>query len=683
MIQASVASAAICFLALASPSAAQAPRFSADDLPKIVRIAEPQISPDGKTIAIVVSRANLKDDRWDGELDLVDVATKQLRAVTHGRLGVASPHWSPTGDRIAFLAQDANKKAQIFVLPMNGGDASQLTTVKTSVSLLAWRPDGQALAFAAADEEVERKDEAKFEDAFEVGNNNYTERSRLQPTHLWTVATADGGLKRLTQGSWSLPSHMAPSGPPSQLAWTPNGKSLVFVKADSPITGDSDSSRLAVLDLATGALRAVTSADVQQSQPALSPDGTRVAFAHPRDGKLQNEASVYVAPLAGGPATNATHDLDRGVDLVGWTPDGHSLLIAGNEGTRTAMWVQTLGGGVTQVQLGGLNPAGPATVGANGSMAFTATDPTHPAELFYLPKPGAKPIQLTHLQTVTDGVALGRQETMKWISDKFEVDGVLTYPPGYTPGRKLPLVLYIHGGPVSASLETFTASSQILAAQGWLVFEPNYRGSNNMGNAFQSAIVHDAGAGPGRDVIAGVEVLEQRGLVDETKIAVSGWSYGGFMTSWLIGNYPEVWRTAVAGAPVTDIVDQYTLSDNNTQRGSAYGPSPYVGDNLNSYALQSPITYAWRIKAPTLIMSDVGDWRVTTTQAYKLFHALKDNKVPVSFIAYPVPGHSPADPIRARDVWRRWTAWLASHLNDGPPGTQATQQAAESSLIAP
>ncbi len=136
------------------------------------------------------------------------------------------------------------------------------------------------------------------------------------------------------------------------------------------------------------------------------------------------------------------------------------------------------------------------------------------------------------------------------------------------------------------------------------------------------------------------------------------------MTSWLIGNYPDVWRAAVAGAPVTDLVDQYTLSDNNVQRAVAYGPSPFVGaEAMKAYAAQSPITYAWRVKAPTLIMSDVGDWRVTTTQAYKLYHALKDNHVRVTFIAYPVPGHSPADPLRARDVYRRWTAWLAKYLD--------------------
>jgi dipeptidyl aminopeptidase/acylaminoacyl peptidase len=267
-------------------------------------------------------------------------------------------------------------------------------------------------------------------------------------------------------------------------------------------------------------------------------------------------------------------------------------------------------------------------------------------------------------------VELGRQETVHWTSDGLAIDGVLTYPPGYQAGKKLPLVLYIHGGPVATSRETFSAPAQVLAAQGWLVLEPNYRGSDNQGNAFQTAIFNHASSAPGRDIMAGVEALKARGIVDETRIAVSGWSYGGQMTSWMIGAYPQVWRAAVAGAPVTDLVDQYTLSDNNVLRATAYGPSPFVGDNLKAYAAESPISNAWRIKAPTLIMSDVGDWRVTTTQAYKLFHALKDNHTPVSFIAFPVNGHSPSDPIRGRDVWRRWVGWLKPYLNgDGPaPG---------------
>jgi dipeptidyl aminopeptidase/acylaminoacyl peptidase len=659
---ASALSFAALSILLAVSAQSQTRRISADDMPKVVRIGDPQFSPDGKTIAITVGRANLKEDRYDTEIDLVDVAGKQLQVMTHDRPGVGSVKWSPKGDRIAFLAEDKDKKAQIFILPVSGGESAQLTHSKTSIKLLAWKPDGTALAYAAPDEEPEKKDEARFEDAFEVGNNSYLERSRPQPTHLWLIPVAGGDAKRLTMGSWSLPNHFAPAGPPSQILFTPDGKSLIFVKADSPISGDDDSSRLQVLDLATGAIRAIAEGTTEQDDPVLSPDGTRVAFSYSRDGLARNEGAEYIAPVAGGAGTDAAFALDRAISGAAWMPDGQSLLLSGNDGTRSAIWLQLVGGQAKKVDLGGLNAAA-FDAGKDGAVAFTATDTSHAAELFYMAHLGDAPVQLTHLQTVTDGAELSKPETVQWKSDKFDVDGVLTYPPDYVAGKKYPLVLYIHGGPSGTSLESFTMPAQIFAAQGWLVFEPNYRGSNNEGNAFQSAIVMDAGAGPGRDIMAGVEMLEKRGIVDESKVAVSGWSYGGFMTSWLIGNYPAEWKCAVAGAPVTDIVDQYTLSDNNIERAAGYGPSPFVGDNMKSYQAQSPISYAWRVKAPTLIMSDVGDWRVTTTQAYKLYHALYDNKVMVKFIAYPVPGHSPADPIRSRDVFRRWTAWLASYLN--------------------
>jgi dipeptidyl aminopeptidase/acylaminoacyl peptidase len=376
--------------------------------------------------------------------------------------------------------------------------------------------------------------------------------------------------------------------------------------------------------------------------------------------------------MAGGVGRDVAFALDRGIAGVSWMPGGKALLLSANDGTRVAYWVQPLDGAAKRVAMGSLSPSPAMNVGKDDAVALTATDATHPAELFYIAHVGDAPVQMTHLQTVTDGVTLGKQETVTWKSDKLDVDGVLTYPPDYAAGKKYPLVLYLHGGPTATSLETFAPASQILAAQGWLVLEPNYRGSNNEGNAFEIAIVNDASAGPGRDIMAGVKAVQERGIVDEKRIAVSGWSYGGQMTSWMIGNYPAVWKAAVAGAPVTDLVDQYSLSDNNVERVAHYGPSPFVGDNLKSYAVQSPISYAWRVKAPTLIMSDVGDWRVTTTQAYKLFHALKDNGVTVKFVAFPVPGHSPSDPLRSRDVWRRWTAWLAQYLNEPTATNPAT-----------
>jgi dipeptidyl aminopeptidase/acylaminoacyl peptidase len=223
-------------------------------------------------------------------------------------------------------------------------------------------------------------------------------------------------------------------------------------------------------------------------------------------------------------------------------------------------------------------------------------------------------------------------------------------------------VVLPHGGPTYGSHRAFSGQTQLLASQGWLIFEPNYRGSDNLGNKYQAAIWNDAGAGPGRDVMAGVALLKARGIVDEGKVAVSGWSYGGYMTTWLLGNYGG-WRCAVAGAAVTDWLDMYNLGDGVTTIGDNFGGSPNTPERMKLYLAQSPITYAGNIKAPTLILSDTGDARVPITQSYRLFRILKENGVPTRFFAYPVPGHFPGDPVRSRDVERRWAEWLAMYLN--------------------
>jgi dipeptidyl aminopeptidase/acylaminoacyl peptidase len=238
----------------------------------------------------------------------------------------------------------------------------------------------------------------------------------------------------------------------------------------------------------------------------------------------------------------------------------------------------------------------------------------------------------------------------------------VTYPPDFNAGRKYPLVLIVHGGPRAASLENFGAQAQLFAARGWVIFQPNYRGSDQLGRAYQNAINNDAGAGPGRDVMAGLAVLKARGFVDESRVAVSGWSYGGYMTTWLLGNYTG-WRVAVAGAAVTDNLDQYNLGDANVRRAYAFGGSPWTStERMKAFIDQSPITYVTKIRTPTLVMSNMGDYRVTVTQSFKLYRALKDNGVETRFIGYPLAGHNAADPVHQRDVQRRWMQWIAEHF---------------------
>jgi dipeptidyl aminopeptidase/acylaminoacyl peptidase len=643
-------------------------RFGPEDLGKLVSLSDPQIAPDGKSIAVVVGRPNYDQNRTDTELVLVDVATGNQRVLTRGRQGVAQPQWSPSGDRLAFLARDGSGKEagrQIFVFPMNGGDALRLTRAPGGVEHFAWKPDGTAVAFAAPDEPANKKEIEQGNDAFEVGNNDFLTREAPQPSHVWLVPAEGGTARRLTSGSWGL-ARVPPPGPPaSPLSWSPDGGSLLIVRQERPHDGDNDLTTVQVLDVASGTLRPLTGRNALESIPAFSPDGSRVAYWYPRDGDPNSINEIQVTPTSGGKGANLTVKLDRNLLHSVWMADGKGLLVGGHDGTHVALWLYPITGEPRRLELGRVCPSWAyrmdAQVGRNGAIAFTGSEPDRPTELYYLESPSATPRRLTDFNRAVAGLDLGKVETLTWKVSGFEADGVVIYPPGFTPEKKHPLVLLIHGGPQSASVERFDSFGQILAARGFVVFEPNYRGSDNRGNGYMHAIVGDWGKGPGEGVMAGVEELKKRGWVDEGRIAVTGWSYGGYMTTWLIGHY-HIWKTAIAGAAVTDWADMYNLGDGNVQNRYSFGGTPWKGDFHKGYREHSPITYARDIKTPTLILATTGDARVPITQSYQLFHALKANEVPVKFVAYPVAGHFPGDPVRQKDLMRRWGTWLEEQL---------------------
>ena len=278
-------------------------------------------------------------------------------------------------------------------------------------------------------------------------------------------------------------------------------------------------------------------------------------------------------------------------------PDGKSLPVGGADHTTAGLWVQPADGGpARQVNTGAAVPSQPfwvdASVGPAGEIAFTGSSPTDPSELYLVDAAHARTVQLTEVNAGIASLEVARQETLTWPSMKGGPlsDGVLTYPIGYQPGKRYPLVLYIHGGPTSSSKQAWSTFSQLFAAQGWMVFEPNYRGSDNLGNTYKAAIWNDAGQGPGEDVMAGLAMLRKRADVDEKNIAVSGWSYGGYMTSWLLG-HSSIWKASVDGAAVNDWLDQYNLGDGNVRIADTFGGSPYSSPAmLKSYRDQSPIT---------------------------------------------------------------------------------------------
>jgi dipeptidyl aminopeptidase/acylaminoacyl peptidase len=664
---------AVCFvLAWSIPGSAAraAPAFQLSDLQKIVSLSEAKISPDGGQIAVIVSTPDWKTDKSQQEIDIIDSTSGARRMATWKRTGVSSPKWSPDGTRLAFLAHDSTPKAesnsdansdekqtQIFVMPMNGGDPIRITETKHGVDEFSWSPDGAQIAFVTPEEPGNAKAIKEHDDAFQVTDNNFLTRSALTSSHLWVVPAGGGTAKRLTQGTFSLQTDQQDSGPIP--AWSHDGHSIAFTRFPGPYWGPSLHSVIAQVDAGGGEPRSLVSAE-GSTQATFAPDADTLAFMRPRDGDQNNGDAVYV--WADGTTRDLTKDLARHFNTYAWLPDGKAMLLEGGLGTHAVLWEQPLQGAAKKLDLGEVEASPDLSVAKTGAVAFVGSTATHPSELYIMDSLSAKPRRLTNLNAFVEELAVGRTDSIEWRGPNgFHEDGVLTYPVGYQSGQHYPLVLVIHGGPGSASTVRFSPLPQLLAAAGFIVFQPNYRGSTNLGDAYQHAIFRDTGVGPGNDVMAGVAAVKKLGIVDLDHIGVSGWSYGGYMTAWLTGHYPP-WKAAVAGAALTDWVMDYTVA--YYQEGDTYlfGGSPWKAKYRDIWRAQSPISYAQNVTAPTLIMGDVGDPNVPLVNSYEWFHALRDAGVAVEFYAYPADTHFPRDIVRTTDVYRRWVAWMTKHL---------------------
>jgi dipeptidyl aminopeptidase/acylaminoacyl peptidase len=659
--------------AAASPAVAAKP-LTLEALRQSVSVREPQISPDGKRVVYVRGVGDYKADVEKTELVLVDVASGVRRVLTQDRDDVSGPTWSPDGTRIAFLAAPAkDQPPEIYVLSLDGGDAKQISHLKGAISGIAWRPDGRALAVLLRDPPPGSTPAPSpspapgasaaptpkpspspsptpkgYAEAFTVTDEHYLTRAPGRATHLWTIDADGTHPRQITHGVASQN---------GRIDWTPDGTAVAVSQQPDAVFAHFTKAQTVVVDVASGSVRPLRAGTVDGGGP-LSPDGTRLALTVPRHGSVYLHSDVVVRRLSDGGDVANSLALDRNVAWNDWLDD-RTLLIGAPDGVRTYLWRMSADGGApVRYDLGDVDFGQDATVAKDGTIAFVGRLQDRPGEIYVMHR-NAKPVALTDENAWTRGYAIARSERIDWTSDGMNVNGVLTYPPNYAAGKQYPLVLVIHGGPVSTSTRDFSALAQMLAAHGYLVLQPNYRGSDNSGDAFLQAIVGPVTSGPGRDNLAGVEAVKKLGIVDPARIGVSGWSGGGLQTSWLIG-HATFWRAALSGAAVNDWFEQATLADINEEFAQVFlgGATPWTPEGRAKYREESPITYAAAVKTPTLILTDAGDQRVPISQSFALYRALQAHHVNVRMMEFPRNGHNPTDPVDREARIRIWTEWF-------------------------
>jgi dipeptidyl aminopeptidase/acylaminoacyl peptidase len=645
--------------AMCVPASAAPRTFAYDDQFRLVSLGQPQLSPDGTRVVVVVSRIDREHDKRTHELDVIDVASGKRRVLDVPRAGLSDPSWSPAGERVAFIADAPGKngKSQAWSVPFAGGPAHRVTDAPGGVEQFVWRPDGRALAYVAIDAEPKRTGDARFVNAYHVGNDPALATGAARSARVWLQPLFARTARLLAPAAGSATTGEAAS----TLSFSRDGATLAYLHAPTNVLNDADDATTRLIDVASGRERPLGASNDHESDPLFSPDGAQVAYLHSAGDNQTHPTEAYVTGAAGGPGRNVSHAVDRAVRAIGWEPDGAWLDFIVADGTKNVLFRAPVDGGAPRrVDLGDLSvtSAVAGAVGKNGTFVFAGSWTGRPAELYYA-APGAAPRALTHFNDAVASLALATSERITFpTTTGIVADGVLSKPPGFVASRTYPLVILVHGGPTLTSTQGWSSRAQLLAAHGWLVLEPNYRGSPNNGERFQRAIFMDTVEGPGRDIRAALDAVRARGIVDNARVAVSGWSYGALMTTWLVTQYHD-WRCAVAGAPVTDVLADYATADDINADRELFRGSPWLGDNRADYVAQSPITYVKDVTTPLLLITDRGDQRVSPVSAYAFFHALRDLGRPVELVAYPIDGHFPGDPVNAADVNRRWAEYIA------------------------
>ncbi|HZU14224.1 MAG TPA: S9 family peptidase [Chloroflexota bacterium] len=614
------------------------------DLYRLALLSDPQISPDGSRIAVVVRHLNEERDEYDSNIFVADQEGR-LRQFTAGGKDSA-PRWSPDGRCLAFLSGRTDE-AQIHLMPSDGGEARPVTDIKLGAGTPVWSPDSTAIAFAAMvstrpDDETEKneKDKEKKEKAptriIERASYKLDSAGFLwdRRKHLFVVDVAAEKVQQITDGDQH----------DNDPAWTPDGKYLVFTSSREPRWDVSTESSIFLIPREGGEARRITGGSLDN--PVVSPDGQRVAFLgylDPEDAygpigmwsttlggeDLRDEIGDWPGSIGNYVASDVAGSAN-GIDLT-WREDG--LYFVGNvRGTSNVF--RSENGAVTSVTEG-RHAVADFSIAGNGTIALTRSDATHPTELFVLCHGEVR--QLTHeneefLQEVH--IATPKRMTFTGACGE-ESEGWVLAPRGHEEGSH-PLLVYIHGGPQTAHGEAFFFEYQFLAGNGIGIFFPNIHGSSSYGHEYETSIRYDWGNLDFQDVMAGTEAAASQPWVDKERVGIAGGSYGGYMTNWAV-THTGRFKAALTERCISNMVSFAGTSDHCWWWRQSWGAFPE--EDVQKLWDMSPIKYVNAVTTPLLVMHSERDDRCPVEQGEQMFNALRRLGKDTKFIMFPEECH--------------------------------------------
>ncbi len=640
--------------------------LTVDDYFRIQRVSDPQISPDGKWVAFVVSTMDLEEDESESRIWMMPVEGGEAIPMTAKGSSASRPRWSPDGKYLSFLAARDGGKAQVWTLFRKGGDSVQLTEVAQGVKSYDWSPDGGRLLLTLQDPKPREIKDDNGDDKketpkpwvidrlqFKQDYIGYLDRRR---THLYVFDVESKTTTQITSGDFD----------DSAPVWSPDGKSVAFVsnRTDEPDHNYNTDIWVVAADNPDQGktLLQVTHNPGADSSPTWSPDGKSIAYISITDMDALVYATPHLAVVSskGGEANVLTEKLDRHMSNPRFSLDGESICFVLEDSGERQLACIPAGGGTVERLVTGSQIINEFEIGKDGTIAALVTGPHLPPEVFIYTRGVLK--QLSHAnQKLLSEVRLGAVEEIRFKSkDGTEIEAFMVKPPAFDPSFRYPALLRIHGGPVSQYDYGFNFQAQLFAADGYVVVLPNPRGSSGYGQDFSLGIWKSWGEKDYEDVLASVDYVIERGFADPDRLGVGGWSYGGLLTNHVIVKTGR-FKAAITGAGSTLYVANY--GHDEYQRWWEYELGvPWKEENRKIWEKLSPFNYVENVTTPTLIVGGEKDWNVPILNSEQLYQALKRLGRVTLLVVYPGEFHGIGKPSYIKDLYERYLDWYGKYV---------------------